>query len=67
MNTESIEQTQVLINSDQQTWKVISSSVAGTSHEKQGLPCQDAHHWELRSDGVLVAAVADEVRLLYPM
>lgn len=59
MSTESIEQKQLLTDSDQQPWKVVSSSVAGTSHKKQGLPCQDAHHWELRSDGVLVAAVAD--------
>lgn len=59
MSTESIEQKRLLSNNNQQPWKVVSSSVAGTSHEKQGLPCQDAHHWELRSDGVLVAAVAD--------
>ena len=59
MSTESIQQKQLLTNTNQKPWKVVSSSVAGTSHEKKGLPCQDAHHWELRSDGILVAAVAD--------
>ena len=59
MSTESIQEKQLSTDSNQKLWKVVSSSVAGTSHEKKGLPCQDAHHWELWSDGVLVAAVAD--------
>ena len=59
MSTESIQKKQLLTNTNQKPWKVVSSSVAGTSHETKGLPCQDAHYWELRSDGVLVAAVAD--------
>lgn len=41
------------------TWKVVSASVRGTSHEKTGQPCQDAHHWEILPEGILVAAVAD--------
>lgn len=58
MSTESIRQ-QPLTSSSQKSWKVVSTSIAGTSHQKKGLPCQDAHHWQLHSDGVLVAAVAD--------
>ena len=58
MSTESIRQ-QPLTSSNQKFWKVVSSSIAGTSHQKKGLPCQDAHHWQLHSDNVLVAAVAD--------
>lgn len=58
MNTESIGQ-QPLTISNQKSWKVVSSSITGTSHQKKRLPCQDAHHWQLHSDGVLVAAVAD--------
>lgn len=40
-------------------WRVISASVAGSSHEKLGLPCQDAHKWAILESGALVAAVAD--------
>lgn len=46
-------------NSEFQYWRVVPASVPGTSHEKRGLPCQDAHHWNRLSQGVLVAAVAD--------
>ena len=59
MNTESIKENQRSIDSNQKLWKVVSSSLAGTSHKKKGLPCQDAHCWKLRSDKILVAAVAD--------
>lgn len=40
-------------------WQVVAASVRGTSHERVGQLCQDAHHWEKLPDGVLVAAVAD--------
>lgn len=40
-------------------WQVVAASVRGTSHEKVGQLCQDAHYWEKLPDGVLVAAVAD--------
>lgn len=40
-------------------WRVVSASVAGTSHQKRGQPCQDANCWELLPEGILVAAVAD--------
>lgn len=40
-------------------WRVVSASVSGTSHHSSGQPCQDAYHWQLLPEGVLVAAVAD--------
>lgn len=40
-------------------WQVVAASVRGTSHEKVRQLCQDAHHWEMLPEGVLVAAVAD--------
>jgi len=41
------------------TWQVVGTSVRGTSHEKTGLPCQDAFAWERTPHGILIAAVAD--------
>lgn len=40
-------------------WRVVAASVCGTSHTRTKQLCQDAHHWQLLSDNVLVAAVAD--------
>lgn len=40
-------------------WRVVAASVRGKSHEKVKQLCQDAHHWEMLSENVLVAAVAD--------
>lgn len=40
-------------------WRVVVASLRGTSHEKTGQPCQDAHHWHTLPQGVLVVAVAD--------
>lgn len=40
-------------------WCVVAASVRGTSHEKVGQLCQDAHQWEKLLENVLVAAVAD--------
>ncbi len=40
-------------------WRVVAASVTGTSHEKNHLPCQDAHKWRVLQQGVLVAGVAD--------
>lgn len=40
-------------------WQVAAASVRGTSHEKVGQLCQDAHHWQKLPEGVLVAAVGD--------
>lgn len=40
-------------------WKIVASSVQGTSHDKTKQPCQDAHGWKHFSDDVLIATVAD--------
>ena len=40
-------------------WRVVAASVCGTSHVKNDLLCQDAHHWQVLPDNVLVAVVAD--------
>ena len=40
-------------------WRVAAASVRGTSHEKVGQLCQDAHHWHKLPNSVLVAAVGD--------
>jgi serine/threonine protein phosphatase PrpC len=40
-------------------WRVVAASVGGTSHLKNKQLCQDAHHWQILPDNVLVAAVAD--------
>jgi len=40
-------------------WKVSSTSVCGSSHEKLNLPCQDASHWMTYKNDILLAAVAD--------
>src|SRR5919108_217744 len=45
--------------SDIGCWRVVAASAPGTSHEKLGQPCQDAHHWATFPESVLVAAVAD--------
>lgn len=42
-----------------QNWQTIAASMTGTSHQKKGQPCQDAHHYSLLPEGILVAAVAD--------
>jgi Protein phosphatase 2C len=39
-------------------WRVVGASKSGTSHLRQGLPCQDAHYW-VQSGKLLIAAVAD--------
>jgi hypothetical protein len=39
-------------------WRVVGASNSGTSHLRQGLPCQDAHYW-VQSGKLLIAAVAD--------
>lgn len=40
-------------------WRVVGASVAGESHREVGLPCQDACAWVVRTDGVVLTAVAD--------
>ena len=40
-------------------WRVVGASVCGTSHIKNSQLCQDAHHWAMLPDNILVAAAAD--------
>jgi hypothetical protein len=44
---------------DSNQWSVVAVSLEGTSHQKRNLICQDSHYWQLASDNVLVAGVAD--------
>jgi hypothetical protein len=37
----------------------MGASVTGTSHQAVGRGCEDAHRWLVRTDGTLLAAVAD--------
>ncbi|MGH8559198.1 MAG: PP2C family serine/threonine-protein phosphatase [Methylococcales bacterium] len=40
-------------------WQVVAASCCGTSHIKVGMPCQDAHCWQILPNSTLVAAVSD--------
>jgi serine/threonine protein phosphatase PrpC len=40
-------------------WQVVAASVCGTSHMRNKQLCQDAHHWQILPDNVLVIAAAD--------
>lgn len=40
-------------------WRILGASEIGTSHVKQGTPCQDAHVWSIVQPDCWVAAVAD--------
>ncbi|MEO1376595.1 MAG: PP2C family serine/threonine-protein phosphatase [Cyanobacteria bacterium J06635_10] len=40
-------------------WRVVGASVCGTSHIKNSQLCQDAHHWAMLPNNILVAAAAD--------
>lgn len=40
-------------------WQVISAAVQGLSHQKQGLPCQDALEYSCLRGGILLVALAD--------
>lgn len=42
-----------------QTWRVVGTSVKGTSHLAGDVPCQDAHAYEIISTGEVIIAVAD--------
>lgn len=41
------------------TWQIAAASICGTSHQRHGVPCQDAHAWEVLPSGAIVIAVAD--------
>ncbi len=40
-------------------WVLVGDSVAGQSHIKHGIPCQDAHYYALWDNGWGIAVVAD--------
>ena len=40
-------------------WQVIGAAVQGLSHQKQGLPCQDALKYACLPGGILLVALAD--------
>ena len=40
-------------------WQVIGAAVQGLSHQKQGLPCQDALEYRCLPGGTLLVALAD--------
>ncbi|HLO86619.1 MAG TPA: PP2C family serine/threonine-protein phosphatase [Nostocaceae cyanobacterium] len=40
-------------------WRIVAASVCGTSHLKNQQLCQDAHHWQVLPNNVLVVAAAD--------
>ena len=40
-------------------WQVIGAAVQGLSHQKQGLPCQDALEYGCLPGGILLVALAD--------
>jgi hypothetical protein len=40
-------------------WQVIGAAVQGLSHQKQGLPCQDALEYGCLPGGLLLVALAD--------
>ena len=41
------------------SWRGVGASICGTRHVTGGIPCQDAHYWQVGTGDVLVAAVAD--------
>jgi Protein phosphatase 2C len=49
------------MNTPKQTsqWRIVAASVCGTSHIKNKQLCQDAHHWQILPNNVLVIAAAD--------
>jgi serine/threonine protein phosphatase PrpC len=40
-------------------WRIVAASVCGTSHIKNQQLCQDAHHWKILANNVLLIAAAD--------
>lgn len=48
-----------MMSHNEPQWRVVGASVVGTSHLRNGQPCQDAFRYELLAGGVLVIAVSD--------
>ncbi|MBD2138566.1 protein phosphatase 2C domain-containing protein [Anabaena sp. FACHB-1237] len=44
---------------ENQQWRIVSASVCGTSHVKNQQLCQDAHHWQVLNNNMLLVATAD--------
>lgn len=40
-------------------WRIVAASVCGTSHIKNQQLCQDAHHWQILPNNLLLVAAAD--------
>ncbi|MTJ55043.1 protein phosphatase 2C domain-containing protein [Anabaena sp. UHCC 0253] len=40
-------------------WRIVAASICGTSHSKNQQLCQDAHHWQVLANNVLLVAAAD--------
>jgi serine/threonine protein phosphatase PrpC len=55
----AVEKKSMNISKEIAQWRIVAASVCGTSHLKNKQLCQDAHHWQILSDNVLVAAAAD--------
>lgn len=47
------------IETSNQTWRIIAASVCGSSHERDQQPGQDSFCWNILTENILVAAVAD--------
>ena len=47
------------MTSPTQSWQILGASVVGTSHTKNGTPCQDAHAHRLLANDVAVLVTAD--------
>ena len=56
---QGTEQQHTASDSGSTRWRGVGASVVGTSHQTGGIPCQDAHYWQIMTGDVLVAAVAD--------
>ena len=52
-------QTVVPVTASAAAWQVVGAVVRGVSHERLGLPCQDAQETRVLPDGTLLVALAD--------
>ncbi len=52
-------QTTVQVTTAPRSWQVVGAVVRGVSHERMGMPCQDAQDYQILPDGTLLVALAD--------
>lgn len=52
-------QTRVPVTTAPRDWQVVGAVVRGVSHERLGMPCQDAQDYQILPDGTLLVALAD--------